>query len=111
MMIAPLAPEDVDTLLAALLRRERVTLPLIDELALLFGLLVTNLSRDFVADLKKENVGKMIHPSKYSKGSIPVSQPSAAPSRIPCGGPGRRSPPALSGKSPGGRFHRPREKT
>ena len=64
MMIASLAPEDVDTLLAALLRRERVTLPLIDELALLFGLLVTNLSRDFVADLKKENVGKMIHPSK-----------------------------------------------
>ena len=60
-MIASLAPKDVDTLLAALLRRERVTLPLIDELALLFGLLVTNLSRDFVADLKKRNVGKMMH--------------------------------------------------
>ena len=65
-MIASLAPKDVDTLLAALLRRKGVTLPLIDELALLFGLLVTNLSWDFVADLKKENVGKMKHATKTS---------------------------------------------
>jgi len=51
MVVASLTPPGVDTLLAALLRGERVTLPLIDQVALFFGLIVANLTRDFVAHL------------------------------------------------------------
>lgn len=59
MVVASLTPPGVDTLLAALLRGERVTLPLIDQVALFFGLIVANLTRDFVAHLSEKKIIKI----------------------------------------------------
>ena len=58
MVVASLTPPGVDTLLAALLRGERVTFPLIDQVALFFGLIVANLTRDFVAHLSEKKSSK-----------------------------------------------------
>ena len=55
---APLAPIGVNTLLGALLCGERVTLPLINQVALLFWLIMANFTRDFVANLRMR---KTIH--------------------------------------------------
>ena len=53
-----LAPVGVDTLLGALLCGECVTLPLVNQVALLFGLIMANFTRDFVANLRMR---KTIH--------------------------------------------------
>ena len=52
-VVAFFAPPGIDTLLVTLLRGERVTFPLIDQVALFLGLVVANLTRDFVANLTK----------------------------------------------------------
>lgn len=85
MVGAFLTPVGVDTLLAALLRGERVTLPLVYHFALFFGLRMANLTRDFVAHLSKSNSSKSDSVSKspyISKGinlkdlHVPASPPS-----------------------------------
>ena len=58
MVGASLAPIGVNTLLGALLCGERVTLPLINQVALLFWLIMANFTRDFVANLRMR---KTIH--------------------------------------------------
>ena len=57
-MGAFLAPVGVDTLLVALLRGECVTLPLINQAALFFGLITAHLTRHFAANLgATKNIG------------------------------------------------------
>ena len=58
MVGASLAPPGVDTLLGALLCGERVTLPLINQVALFFGLITAVLARHFAANLgATKNIG------------------------------------------------------
>ena len=57
-MGAFLAPVGVNALLVALLRGERVTLPLIYQAALFFGLITADLTRHFAANLgATKNIG------------------------------------------------------
>ena len=56
-MGAFLAPVGVDALLVTLLRGECVTLPLINEVALFFGLIMADLTRDFAANLRVKKQG------------------------------------------------------
>ena len=57
-MGAFLAPVGVDALLVALLRGECVTLPLINQAALFFGLITAHLTRHFAANLgATKNIG------------------------------------------------------